>query len=252
MYFLFSFSHGIYFCFNFSISEQRETPNIPCILHPLVNQTLRTGKTATLTCRVRCIPPGKIRWYKNGQKIKSGNRYQLLASKHQAYRLMIHNVDEEDTGLYQMAVENEYGRASTECMLTVKGGVQHRAPFVEKSLEDVRTNVGSKVILKCKITGQPNPSIIWLKDGQKLKSSRDIQLNFDDNNCMLIIHSATVENTGLYACSATNLVGTVSTECRLLVEGKFYFYHNHNHNYNIIDQGPLIIYCPNTKHLYLR
>lgn len=77
---------------------------------------------------------------------------------------------------------------------------------------------GSEVTLRCKINGEPDPQVMWLKDGHRIKTTRHLKLSFtEDGWCYLTIHSCTLSDTGLYMCTGTNEVGVQNTQCTLVV-----------------------------------
>lgn len=94
------------------------------------------------------------------------------------------------------------------------------APSFDQGLVDQTVPAGSEVTLKCKVAGEPDPQVVWLKDGKKLKTTRQIKLTFaDDNWCYLTIHSCESTDSGVYICTATNNVGAQSSQCKLTVTG---------------------------------
>uniref|UniRef100_A0A914XD87 Ig-like domain-containing protein n=1 Tax=Plectus sambesii TaxID=2011161 RepID=A0A914XD87_9BILA len=60
--------------------------------------------------------------------------------------------------------------------------------------------------------------VVWMKDGEKVKTSTQMKLSFTDNGwCSLAIYSCTSADTGLYLCSARNDVGVETTQAMLTV-----------------------------------
>lgn len=74
-----------------------------------------------MTCRIPASPRGKVDWYKDGSIIRAEGRFELLASKHGAYRLVIHGSQVKDSGKYSIVVRNKSGTAESVCDLTVIG-----------------------------------------------------------------------------------------------------------------------------------
>ena len=93
----------------------------PEVVLPLRNQTVNGGQLVKLTCRMPATPRGRVNWYKDGDIIRPQGRFELLASKHGAYRLVIHQTMISDAGRYSIVVQNKYGSAQSECDLLVTG-----------------------------------------------------------------------------------------------------------------------------------
>ena len=79
---------------------------------------------------------------------------------------------------------------------------------------DVRDKVllGDEVMITCVATGNPIPSVIWLKDGSLLSG------NTLDRNGILYIKEFAMENSGNYTCIANSVLG--SAETHLSLSGK--------------------------------
>ena len=60
--------------------------------------------------------------------------------------------------------------------------------------------------------------IIWYHNDKVLKDTKDFELNFDGERCVLIIREVYLEDSGEYKCTAKNTHGSAHTTCRLIVE----------------------------------
>ena len=69
--------------------------------------------------------------------------------------------------------------------------------------------LGDMVMLTCVATGNPIPSIAWLKDGSPLSG------NALDRNGILYIKEFTMGNSGNYTCVATSTLGSAETNLPL-------------------------------------
>lgn len=99
------------------------------------------------------------------------------------------------------------------------------APSFEPGAFDKTVQAGSEAVFKCKVFGEPDPQVVWLKDGKRLKTTKHMKLTFtDDNWCHLTIHACEPGDAGLYICSASNSVGAQSTQCNLTVIGMLAFH----------------------------
>lgn len=67
-----------------------------------------------------------------------------------------------------------------------------------------RIEPGNSLEIKCTLpSARPPAARSWLKNGQKIEPSSEVTINPDG---MLIIHSATVKDSGNYSCVAKNVV----------------------------------------------
>ena len=59
---------------------------------------------------------------------------------------------------------------------------EKRAPEFLKGLPNIECNEGDKVQFRCKVTGYPQPLMLWYKDGKRIKKTDDIRMGKDNNN----------------------------------------------------------------------
>jgi hypothetical protein len=65
--------------------------------------------------------------------------------------------------------------------------------------------IGENVILSCNAEGNPEPVLTWTKDEAALKYTNRVRLS--SNNRTLNIEFIKESDSGLYACSAENILG---------------------------------------------
>ncbi|XP_066488409.1 palladin [Tiliqua scincoides] len=94
------------------------------------------------------------------------------------------------------------------------------APRFTQKLRSQEVAEGSKVLLECRVAGNPTPHIRWFCEGNELHNSPDIQICCESGGLhTLIIAEAFEDDTGRYCCLASNSVGSDSTSAELFVEG---------------------------------
>ncbi|XP_054845752.1 palladin isoform X2 [Eublepharis macularius] len=97
---------------------------------------------------------------------------------------------------------------------------QLSAPRFTLKLKSLEVAEGSKVLLECRVTGNPTPHVRWFCEGKELKNSPDIQICCENGGLhQLIITEAFEDDTGRYCCLASNSVGSDSTSAEVFVEG---------------------------------
>lgn len=130
-----------------------------------------------------------------------------------------------DAGEYCCLAENENGTAKTVAYVFVQGdeGPELIKPIFKDPLIDILTVEGNEIILECRATGKPMPSISWFKDGIKLFLENRM-LSYTDRKgvCRLNIINATRADSGEYSCEAVNKSGRDYTHCLVTIAGKYF------------------------------
>ncbi|XP_054708044.1 muscle M-line assembly protein unc-89-like [Uloborus diversus] len=140
------------------------------------------------------------------------------------HTLIIRKVSEKDVGTYRCDVSNTHGDDSTEARLTIiEEGPKKTSPKFEQGLSDVKATEGEDINLKVKVSGNPEPTIKWTKDGEDLKIDRkhtEIKKEKKDGSESLIVRNSTTEDTGKYTCTISNSEGSETTSSKVTVTEK--------------------------------
>lgn len=83
-------------------------------------------------------------------------------------------------------------------------------------LEDKTTSAGQEVSLSCDLS-KWDSGMKWRKDGKEIRRSQKYDLRQEGNRAVLIIHDATVKDSGEYTCETE----TSKTKATLTVEGQW-------------------------------
>ncbi|XP_078604169.1 hemicentin-1-like isoform X2 [Branchiostoma floridae x Branchiostoma japonicum] len=152
------------------------------------------GADIQLECAAEGVPTPMITWTFRGKILPapSVNGYSSL---------VVRNARKKDEGTYSCVAENTAGRRKVVAAVKV-----NLPPRVLQKPESKAVTVAGKVVLTCSVSGDPPPSIRWLKAGEFVQSSNRIRLL---ENGSLAIYGATAEDQGLYECRAFNEIGTV-------------------------------------------
>ncbi|XP_070569690.1 myosin light chain kinase, smooth muscle-like isoform X2 [Ptychodera flava] len=93
------------------------------------------------------------------------------------------------------------------------------APAFIKKIRDCPVMEGDLARFDCKISGDPEPDVIWYQDGLEIKESDKFQMEFDDSgSCSLIISDVVEDDDAEYTVKAVNSAGEVSCTAELIVE----------------------------------
>ncbi|NXH89149.1 PALLD protein, partial [Edolisoma coerulescens] len=93
-------------------------------------------------------------------------------------------------------------------------------PQFTQKLRSQEVAEGNKVLLECRVAGNPVPDVRWFCEGKELQNSPDIQIHSESGGLhSLIIVEAFEDDTGRYTCLASNSFGSDSTSAEIFIEG---------------------------------
>ena len=114
--------------------------------------------------------------------------------------------------------KGEKGDTGTTGMKGAKGepGESIAAPTVAVSPAKMTVNESKTASFQCSVSGNPKPVSTWSKlEG---KSEKILSATTDGK---LILSNAAGSDSGVYKCSASNILGQAQARVRLVVNGKF-------------------------------
>ena len=80
---------------------------------------------------------------------------------------------------------------------------------------------GDACDLIAKVAGTEPIDIVWSKDGETLKSTKDCNITFDKGTCRLYIPEVYPNDAGMYQIDLENEFGKAMSQAQLSVTGKF-------------------------------
>nr|XP_022301749.1 muscle M-line assembly protein unc-89-like isoform X1 [Crassostrea virginica] len=91
----------------------------PEFIEPMHHVHVKAGQAATFSCRVKGHPIPFVRWFKDGIELQPTDRINIhQGEKGQAF-LLIHDTEEQDTGLYKCEAQSMAGRCRSSATLQV-------------------------------------------------------------------------------------------------------------------------------------
>ncbi|XP_078463410.1 palladin-like isoform X1 [Lampetra planeri] len=94
------------------------------------------------------------------------------------------------------------------------------APKISQALSDAEVLEGEKVVLQCRVVGQPAPKISWTVNGKAVRPSKDLAISQEGDACTLTVAKAGKDVAGQYVCLAENSAGKASCKANLGVVKK--------------------------------
>ncbi|XP_076758852.1 uncharacterized protein LOC143428086 isoform X1 [Xylocopa sonorina] len=94
-----------------------------------------------------------------------------------------------------------------------------KAPLFITPLRDIAVVSGQTARFECIVQAEPQPNILWSKDGRIIENSSSYEIHYRNGVCRLTVVRAFPEDAGTYACTATNSLGSTVTSATLQVPG---------------------------------
>ncbi|XP_034951171.1 uncharacterized protein [Chelonus insularis] len=94
-----------------------------------------------------------------------------------------------------------------------------KAPFFITPLRDIAVVSGQTARFECIVQAEPQPNILWTKDGRIVENSVNYEVYYRNGVCRLVIFCACPSDAGTYVCTATNSLGSTTTSATLQVPG---------------------------------
>ncbi|XP_068191421.1 netrin receptor DCC [Antennarius striatus] len=164
------------------------------------------GTDAVLECSVSGYPTPSIQWRRGEELIQSWNKkYSLLAGSN----LIIRSVTDDDSGGYSCSASNKIENITADTELSV---------LVPPQFLNYPTNTyayeSTDIELECAVTGNPLPTVRWMKNGEEVIPSDYFQI-VDGSNLQIL--GLVKSDEGFYQCVAENSAGSSQAMAQLLL-----------------------------------
>uniref|UniRef100_A0A665W435 Roundabout, axon guidance receptor, homolog 2 (Drosophila) n=1 Tax=Echeneis naucrates TaxID=173247 RepID=A0A665W435_ECHNA len=195
------------------------------------DQIVAQGRTATFPCETKGNPQPAVFWQKEGsQNLLFPNQPQQPNSRFSVSPsgdLTISSVQRADAGYYICQALTVAGSILAKAQLEVTDVLTDRPPpIIRQGPSNQTLGVDSVALLKCQASGEPIPSISWLKDGISLLV-KDPRMSLQELGS-LQIKNIKLSDSGIYTCVATSSSGETSWSAFLEVKGTITKTHDEN------------------------
>uniref|UniRef100_A0A7N6A7S4 Fibroblast growth factor receptor n=1 Tax=Anabas testudineus TaxID=64144 RepID=A0A7N6A7S4_ANATE len=194
----------------------------PCVLTAfLEDYVLGLGDTLEMSCEFEDTSEPGV-WFKDGTRLVPSNRAQLGQRM-----LRIINVSYEDSGVYSCRLAHSNTLLSNYTIKvtdSLSSGDDEdydeepedtEAPYwtrpdrMDKKL--LAVPAANTVKFRCAASGNPTPSIHWLKNGKEFKGEQRMGgIKLRHQQWSLVMESAVPSDRGNYTCVVQNKYGTIS------------------------------------------
>ncbi|XP_037402432.1 roundabout homolog 2 isoform X1 [Pygocentrus nattereri] len=185
------------------------------------DQIVAQGRMASFPCKTKGNPQPAVFWQKEGsQNLLFPNQPQQPNSRFSVSPsgdLTITGVQRADSGYYICQALTVAGSILAKAQLEVTDVLTDRPPpIIRQGPANQTLGVDSVALLKCQASGEPVPTISWLKDGVSL-------LGKDPRMSLLELGSLQIKNirlsdSGIYTCVAASSSGETSWSAFLEVK----------------------------------
>uniref|UniRef100_A0A8C5B9W8 Myosin-binding protein C, slow-type n=1 Tax=Gadus morhua TaxID=8049 RepID=A0A8C5B9W8_GADMO len=153
-------------------------------------------------------PTVELKWYKNGQEIRSTPKY-IFEHKGTQRIMVINNCSMLDDAAYSVAAGDE--KCTTELF------VKELPVKIVKTIEAVKTTVNERIELECEVS-EEGAQVKWMKNGVEVPTGvrSRYRVKVEGTKHTLVIDDASKDDTGVYSIMATG--GT--SEARVQVDLK--------------------------------
>uniref|UniRef100_A0A3B4A252 Ig-like domain-containing protein n=1 Tax=Periophthalmus magnuspinnatus TaxID=409849 RepID=A0A3B4A252_9GOBI len=241
--------------------QHEDVPTGKCIApifdKKLKNFRAMEGVPVTFSCKLVGVPVPKVYWFKDGKQIlRKNTHYRKIREGDGTCALHIESVTSDDDGNYTVMAANPQGRISCSGHLIVQTGsarnrqtpisaqrtdnvslcrVRSRIQEVEteqtqerffrphflQAPGDMMAHEGKLCRLDCKVSGLPNPELMWLVNGRPIYPDLYHKMLVRENGVhSLVIDPLTQKDAGTYTCIASNKAGQSSFNLELSVVEK--------------------------------
>ncbi|XP_050404298.1 inactive tyrosine-protein kinase 7 isoform X1 [Patella vulgata] len=150
---------------------------------------------------------------------QSGNRLPNTSRRFQegSHLRILRVLRGEDEGPYQCIATNEttgFSLQSSESKLNIQW-IEETAIVELRRPKREEIKVASDIILKCQITGNPEPAILWYNNKFRLFNTERVKI-LDEGSRLKVVNISTTDN-GVYSCRAENVAGAVDSDDNFLL-----------------------------------
>ncbi|KAG8178096.1 hypothetical protein JTE90_017445 [Oedothorax gibbosus] len=198
-------------------TDANDAPDVASFSFPT---GLKEGQRGSATCTIKSGErPFDFQWLKNGDEIVKSSNVKIQNVLDSSF-LVIEAVSSESNGNYTCIVKNLYGSDRFTATLNVAA-----APTWIKEPTDALVEEGDSISIDCSASGEPKPSVKWLKSEGNTLISNDISSAMSVSaSGTLTVNKVEAVMQGSYTCTAENEIGKpISKSITILVRGKYKF-----------------------------
>uniref|UniRef100_A0A8C3YS51 Obscurin n=1 Tax=Catagonus wagneri TaxID=51154 RepID=A0A8C3YS51_9CETA len=175
-------------------------------LHVGITKRLKTvevleGESCSFECVLSHESTSDVAvWTVGGKTVGGSGRFQATRQGRK-YTLAVRDAVPSDAGEVVFSVRDLTSKASLI--------VRERLVDITKPLEDQQAMLGEDVVLRCGLSRE-GTAVRWLKDGKAIRKSKKYELLAEGTWAVLVVHAASLKDSGEYTCEAESSKSTAS------------------------------------------
>lgn len=150
---------------------QPEILRAPKITKPLPAMVAELSKPLVLTAHFESKPKPEVKWFKNSAEIAPTDD-NIINVYESSTELIIPEVTEDDSGKYEVRVQNAAGeaRSSSSVIITEEKEVveKSKAPRFIKPVQPMLVSPGEVVIMETEVDSYPTATFQWFHDSRPI------------------------------------------------------------------------------------
>ncbi|KAI4795897.1 hypothetical protein KUCAC02_029578 [Chaenocephalus aceratus] len=182
-----------------SLAKQREPPMFS---KRMESATAVLGNTVRLQGSLKGSAPITVKWMKDSELLRDDDPTVNMTFENSVACISFSACDIKHGGKYTCLAENEAGQQKCEAVLTI----QEPASILERAAS-ISVSTGDSATLECTVTGSPELTVKWFKDGKEVISGRKYKMSVKENTAVLKILSADKGDSSEYRMQVSNKVG---------------------------------------------
>ncbi|KAM9427864.1 obscurin isoform 5-T5 [Salvelinus alpinus] len=175
-----------------------------CILHvkaPAIRFTSKSAHTEVVTCSAQSSAQlttevsdydAQVVWMKNGRELKMGKKYECISTDRKRV-LMVHNVTEEDTGIYECVLNED--------RMSLQLSLKDEAKFLNKPRGPmgVAPALSGDLELNCEVSSASGV-VVWRKDQTLVTEDQRTTIVSKGTQRRLVVKNVKKSDEGHYSC----------------------------------------------------
>ncbi|CAM1294721.1 Uncharacterised protein PB.2387, partial [Pycnogonum litorale] len=181
---------------------------------------VHAGKIARVCAQVDGFKPVDIAWFHNGRLLNDGGCFQVYWSGDRKFCLDVFDTVVGDTGIYSCVAFNNSAECWTDFNIKVKSSsrADNKPEFITE-LENQTASERKSVRLSCKVTGYPEPQVVFYLQNKRLRNNEKYNIdNLGYGDWTIEVKSTSLSDGGIITAVAKNKVGEIKSSAILNVE----------------------------------
>uniref|UniRef100_A0A1I7S8H7 Dystrophin n=1 Tax=Bursaphelenchus xylophilus TaxID=6326 RepID=A0A1I7S8H7_BURXY len=189
----------------------------PHFIQTLQSYVASIGENVQFDAIVTANPEPEIVWTKDGHLIdQKVSPHLQFVQQGEHIALIVNNAQPEDCGKYMCSVRNVLGVATSSAQFVVRPNTV--APDFIQRLISEEVAEGQPLRWTVKTTGDPEPHVVWLRNGEPIPNCPEVQLITEGPGVhSLFIPAVEQADGGQFTCVAENVAGEARSTADLVV-----------------------------------